>query len=285
MDKVIGIGNFGCALAEELTAYPEYRVYKINSEISERGSLGIGRCSDMQEYESALDADEVAVYLRSIKDSDEVLIVVEGGDPITGSLLRILHTISTAKISVLYICPDRNTCSETQKRDDKICFNVAQEYARSGAINRVYLVNKSTVEALVGEVSIQEYEKSISYFISYIVAMVNYFNHSDAIILNKLSVKNSCRIATLGVCSLDDKTPVNLLFPLQKISDVHFYYGLPTDVIETDGTLMKKIKQQVKDYKTDESMSVGFSVYPLTLSDPFIVCAAYSNEIQNFAFA
>jgi len=284
LDKVIGVGEFGCALAEELTAYPEYRVYKINSETTERGSLGIGSYSDMQEYESNIDEDEVAVYLRSVRDGDEVLVVVEGGDPITGSLLRILNTISEAKISVLYVCPDRNICSEIQKRDDKICFNVIQEYARSGVLDRVYLVNKSSVEALVGDVSIQEYEKSISYFISYVVAMVNYFNHSDAIVLNKMSIKNSCRVATFGVCSLDNKTPVNLLFPLKKISDVHFYYGLPSDVIEGDGTLMKKIKQQVRDYKTDESMSVGFSVYSLTLPDPFVVCTAYSNEIQNFAF-
>jgi hypothetical protein len=71
---------------------------------------------------------------------------------------------------------------------------------------------------------------------------------------------------------------------LQKISDVHFYYGLPEQTIEADGTIMKKIKQQVTDYKTDENMSVGFSVYPLTLEDPFTACLAYSSEIQNFAF-
>jgi len=65
---------------------------------------------------------------------------------------------------------------------------------------------------------------------------------------------------------------------------VHFYYGLPEETIEGDGTIMKKIKQQVTDYKTDENMSVGFSVYPLTLDDPFVACLAYSSEIQNFAF-
>ena len=55
--------------------------------------------------------------------------------------------------------------------------------------------------------------------------------------------------------------------------------------IEADGKIMKKIKQQVKDYKTDESMSVGFSVYPVTLKDPFVACVAFSSEIQKFAFA
>ena len=33
MDKVIGLGKLGCAIAEELTAYPEYRIYKIDAEI------------------------------------------------------------------------------------------------------------------------------------------------------------------------------------------------------------------------------------------------------------
>jgi hypothetical protein len=284
LDKVIGLGKFGCSIAEHLTSYPEYRVYKIDSDITERGSLSIGAHNDMQEYENLIDDQEITVYLRSVKTDDEVLIITEGGEPISGALLRILSTIKDAKVSVLYVCPDRQICSEIQKRDDKICFNIIQQYARSGAIETVYLLSKSSVEALVGDVSIQEYEKSMSYFVSYVLAMVNYFNHTKAIVSNKLSVRNSCRIATFGVCSLENNAPVSLLFPLQKISDVHFYYGLPEETIEGDGTIMKKIKQQVTDYKTDENMSVGFSVYPLTLDDPFVACLAYSSEIQNFAF-
>ena len=284
MDKVVGLGRFGCLIAEQLTSYPEYRVYKIDSDITERGSLSIGKHADMEEYENCIDDQEITVYLRSIKTGDEVLIITEGGEPISGSLLRILATIKDAKVSVLYVCPDREISSEIQKRDDKICFNVLQQYARSGAIQTVYLMNKSSIEALVGEVPIQEYEKSMSYFVSYILAMVNYFNHTNSVVSNKLSVRNSCRIATFGVCSLDNNAPVSLLFPLQKISDVHFYYGLPEQTIEADGTIMKKIKQQVTDYKTDDNMSVGFSVYPLTLEDPFTACLAYSSEIQNFAF-
>jgi hypothetical protein len=284
LDKVVGLGKFGCSIAEQLTSYPEYRVYKIDSNITERGSLSIGTYKDMEQYEKSIDDHEITVYLRSIKPGDEVLVITEGGEPISGALLRILATIKDAKVSVLYVCPDREISSETQKRDDKICFNIIQQYARSGAIQTAYLLNKSSIEALVGEVSIQEYEKSMSYFVSYILAMVNYFNHTDSVVSNKLSVRNSCRIATFGVCSLENNAPVSLLFPLQKISDVHFYYGLPEQTIEADGTIMKKIKQQVTDYKTDENMSVGFSVYPLTLEDPFTACLAYSSEIQNFAF-
>ncbi len=280
MDKIIGLGGFGCAVAEQMTMYPEYRVYKIDSDISERGSLSIGSSGDMQEYEDNLDYQEVSVYLRSVKSKDEVVVIVEGGDPVSGALLSILETIKDAKISVLYVCPDRDICSEIEKRDDKICFNVVQEYARSGAIEKVFLVSKAAVEILVGDVSIQEYENKVSYFISYVLAMINYFNHTNAVVENNASTKKSCRLVTLGVYSLEEKAQVSLLFPLSDIADVHFYYGLPEDMIQNDGTVMKKIKKQVTDYKTNDSMSVGFSVYPITLDNPFVACLAYSSEIQ-----
>ena len=51
MDKVIGLGKLGCAIVEHLTTYPEYRVYKIDSDIDERGSLAIGEYSGMDDYE------------------------------------------------------------------------------------------------------------------------------------------------------------------------------------------------------------------------------------------
>ena len=89
MDKVIGLGKLGCAIAEELTAYPEYRIYTIDGDIDERGSLSIGEHGDMASFEANIDIDEASVYLRSIKKKDQVLLIVEGGDPISGAFSGI----------------------------------------------------------------------------------------------------------------------------------------------------------------------------------------------------
>ena len=86
--------------------------------------------------------------------------------------------------------------------------------------------------------------------------MIKYFNHTDPIVSNKLLVRNICRIATFGVCSLDNNAPVSLLFPLQDISDVHFYYGLPAQTIEDDGKGIPKNKREKvfkAFYRIDES--------------------------------
>ena len=140
MDKVIGLGRMGCAVAEELSAHPEYRIYKIDAQTSERVSLSLGVFPSMDEYESRIDQDEIAIYLRSIKDEDDVLLIVEGGDPVSGATLKVLECIKNSRINVLYICPEREMISQTSKRDDKIAFNIFQEYARSGVFERLFLV-------------------------------------------------------------------------------------------------------------------------------------------------
>ena len=281
MDKVIGLGKLGCAIAEELTAYPEYRVYKIDTDIDERGTLSLGDLGSMDAFESLLDADEVGVYLRSIKKKDEVLLVVEGGDPISGAALRILETIKDVKLNVLYICPDRQMISESQKRDDRIAFKVLQEYARSGKFENIFLVNKVVVEDLAGNVPISEYEKTISYFVSYVVAMINFFKHTKPIMASPISPPNIARIVTYGVSSLDDgKKDINLLFRLEEPKDIHFFYGIPEQDLKNDPGLVKKIKDHVKSYKSDD-VSTSFSVYETTLESTIVLCTAFTSKIQD----
>ena len=281
MDKVIGLGRLGCAVADELSAHPEYRIYKIAPEIDERASLSLGSFSSMDEYESRIDQDEISIYLRSIKPEDDVLLIVEGGDPIAGATLKILECIQDSAIHLLYICPERDMISQVNKRDDKIAFNIFQEYARSGVFERLFLVNKINVENLMGDVSVQEYEKSIGHFISYVVAMINYFNHTRPKISNKIKSLPYCRNATYGVSSLDSEDEdTHLLFPLDEVTDIHFYYGIPATDVEGDATLMKKIKNHVKRY-TSPGQSVSFSVYETSFDRMMVLCTAFSHKIQS----
>ena len=282
MDKVIGLGKLGCAIAEELTAYPEYRIYKIDGDIDERGSLSIGEYGDMSSFEANIDTDEVGVYLRSIKKKDQVLLIVEGGDTISGATLKILETIKDAKLNVLYVCPDRQMISEVQKRDDRIAFNVLQEYARSGKFENIFLVDKLKVEELAGHVPVNEYEKTISYFISYVVAKINFFKNTTPVLANPITPPDSARLVSYGVSSLGDNKDINLLFPLEDIKDIHFFYGIPKKVLQDDTTLVKRIKEHVKSYKK-EDLSTSFSVYETTLEDMIVLCVAYSTQIQGFS--
>ena len=127
---------------------------------------------------------------------------------------------------------------------------------------------------------IEKYEQTLSYFVAYVIAMINFFNHTDPILANKIKPKHIARIATYGVSSLDDDNQgVNLLFPLEEATDIHFFYGVPKQDLAEDSSLVKRIKKHVKDYKTEE-ISSSFSVYETTLDNLIVLCVAYSSKIQ-----
>ena len=110
--------------------------------------------------------------------------------------------------------------------------------------------------------------------------MVNYFNHTDPIVSNKFQPVNWCRIVTFGISSLEEaNSPINYLFPLESIADLHFFYGVPENDLEKDPTLMKRIKEHVKSHQTQHT-STSFSVYSTTFESIMVLCAATSGKIQ-----
>jgi len=280
MEKVIGLGEQGCGIAEEFSEYPEYRVYKIGINLPAKGNLVVEEMDNIKDYEDAVDEDELAIYLRSIKSGDDVLFILGGGEPIGGMALPILEQLRHAKVHVLYMCPDRVMSSQIQKRDDRIVFSVLQQYARSGLFEQVYLVDRLAIEEMIGEVSIKNYEKKINNFIAYVVAMVNYFNHAAPIMNSIPAPPELCRIATFGVSSLAENAPVNYLYPLIGVQDFHYYYGLPESQVEKDEGLMRQIKLQTKAF-ADEKLNVSFSIHSTTFDDPMVLCVIYTKEIQS----
>ena len=72
-----------------------------------------------------------------------------------------------------------------------------------------------------------------------------------------------------------------MLFPLNEVTDLHFFYGIPETDLTEDSSLIGKIKSHAKNHKTQD-VSTSFSVYKTTLDKAIVLCIAYSNKIQNF---
>tara|TARA_R110000796_G_scaffold4338_5_gene16848 strand:+ start:5744 stop:6589 length:846 start_codon:yes stop_codon:yes gene_type:complete len=281
MEKVIGLGATGCSVAEEFSEYPEYRVYKIGSGLPTKGNYVVEARADIQSYEEAADGEDLAIYLRSVREGDDVVLVLGGGEPMTGMALTVLEQLKGSKVSILYISPDRSMCSKTQLRDDRIVHNILQQYARSGLFERIYFIDRSAVEDMVGDVSIKDFERSVSNLIASTVAMVNYFNHTEPVISNSIEPDKICRIATFGVSALKVDADVKYLSALNGAQDIHYYYGIPSSYLEEDGALMRDIKTQTKSLSEPE-VNTSFSVYSTTFEEPMVLCVAYTKEIQKF---
>ena len=282
-NKVIGLGKVGCGIATEFEKYPEYRVYKIGTDLEARGNfhthLIIEKQENIQDYEEKFDSIDAEAYLETIKSTDEVLFVVEGEDPISGVILSLLEKIKNTKISVLYVCPDPDVSSLVQMRDNKIVFNILQEYARSGLFERMYLFNRTRVEELIGDVSIAEYEKSVYNFIAYMIAMTKYFDNSGSVLESRNEPVNIARISTFGVTSLDKNAEIRFLYPIEEEKSAHFYFGIPDEMLATDNELMRKIKTQMKNFSKDD-VDTGFSVHSTDLERTRVLCSFHTSKIQ-----
>jgi hypothetical protein len=280
MKKIIGIGKTGGIIADQFNSYPEYRVYKVSSPPSEDvATLSVPLCADMEEYEKNFDEQEAAVYLRSITPDDEVMVVVEGGDPLGGILLRLLLLVRKSHLNVLYISPDRQLISSIQQRDDKITFGVLQEYARSGVFERIFLIHRPVIEELMGDAPLDKHEESMAYFLSYTVAMRNYFLNTTALTAQGGGIPRHARISTFGGAVLEVESGLSMFYPLEGVGDIHLFYGIPKSDIADDASLMKQIKAHVKSVRTDDT-AVSYSIHATTLDKPLIIGEFYTTHVQ-----
>ena len=142
------------------------------------------------------------------------------------------------------------------------------------------IIEKSRVEEMIGDVPISEYERSIHHFISYIPAMINYFENTGSILETKMKPLEISRLGTYGLASLDKNIDIKFLYPIEDEKSAHFYFGIPDDMLATDNKLMQKIKAQVKRF-SKEGVDTGYSVHSTELDGVIVLCAFYSAKIQD----
>ena len=68
-----------------------------------------------------------------------------------------------------------------------------------------------------------------------------------------------------------------MFFSLDGIREMRYYYAINRDKLETDGTLMRKITENVKN---EADIDVSYGVYATDYADDYVYCVANSSIIQ-----
>jgi hypothetical protein len=141
------------------------------------------------------------------------------------------------------------------------------------------MVSRQAVEELVGDVAIRQYEKTINNFISYVVAMINYYEHTEGLLDNQSGISKLSRIATFGVSSLEEPANVAYLYPLSEQEHAHYYYGIPAAELEENNQLLRQIKDQTKAL-SEPGVDTSFSVYSTTFDRIMVLGVFHTKSIQ-----
>jgi hypothetical protein len=272
---ITGLGRAGCNIARAFSKFPQYKTYGI--DVSKEADITIKKRNSHEDYDVHFPS-----LKRKLKFSDEeVLVVICGAGQISGGALRLLDQLKGNRLTVMYVQPDLSLLSEVQKIQENVVRNVLQEYARSGAIEAIWLVDNQLIEKGVGDVPILGYYDVLNQALVNTIHMINVFRNSEPVIGNFIAPSELSRIATLGILEIE-KEEEKWFYGLTHPRDVVYYYGINEEELKEDGTLFRQITDYVKS-QVENGVNVSYGVFKTTYEQKYCYCIKYSSMVQSYA--
>jgi len=275
MYSIIGLGNCGCEITKKFEQFGHYFVKYTDTEerVPER-TLLIPEFDHPELYEAY--NPDFSSFFEDI--GSDLCLVIGGSGKISALSLKLLESVKDRKISVLYIRPDIELLSGDALLIEKTVFNVLQEYARSGLLERVFIVANELMSTLIGDVPITKYYDSINEYLSSIFNMIKVFENSKPLMTKFSKLSDISRIATFGVLDMSTGEE-KLLYPFKYIREKRLFFGIPQAELEENGSLLKEITTQTKTLSPD--IKTEFAIYSTSYDNSFCYTVNYSSQIQD----
>ena len=275
MEIVIGLGGAGCKIADEFAKYPQYQTYKIDegvyTGILDKNTFSIAKQKTHQQYE--LQTPDLRAFLGHL--GGQVLFVLGGSGNISGCALRVLEQIRHCKINVLYIEPDVELLVGDKKLQERATYYILQEFARSALLERLYIISNPQVEKILDNVPIIGYYDKLNELIVSTFHMINVYDNNKSVVDNFTTPEEIARISTIGISNLENEK--KLFFLLDNIKEMKYYYAISRNKLETDGSLMKKITENIK---MENDLKASYGIFATDYPDDYVYCIANSSFIQ-----
>ena len=232
----IGIGNAGINICRKLSNLGKYKTIELH------GGKGLPECQTHEEYESSV--PKLAKKLKLGKDQD-IWLIVCGAARVSGATLAILEQMKDREVKVMYIVPDTFFMSATQKKQHRVTCGVLQQYARSGMIHSLWLMDNKLISNIVGEGALGSYYDNANSAIANFLANYNWFKNTQPIMGNLHEPKEMSRIKTVSIGELE-KNEENLYFLLDNITESCYYYSISSHKKENDKNLLSNIRSYLE---------------------------------------
>jgi len=203
-----------------------------------------------------------------------------GGSKCSSATLRLLETIKNKKINVGYVFPDLEWASPQVAKRHKVVFNVLQEYARSGLLNRLTVFSNKDILNIIGDQSITKMFDMINKQIANTIETIEWFRTQQPVLGSQHIPKEVSRISTVSTGVLKKKEE-NLMFFLDNITETGYIYSISKQQLESNKDLLKLIKSRVTDDEKNKITS-SFAVYPSEHKQSFFYSLKYTHHIQDW---
>ena len=281
MQTVIGLGKAGCNIADHLSQYPQYQIKKIDVGLKKtKSTFGLKHQDSPELYESTKLPKGINNFLEGVMS--ETLFITSCG-AVSGASLKILQKIhNKTKIKVMYILPQKGDIAGDKLLQNNILFNVFQEYARSGLLDCVFLVDNSKLSDIIGPVPIMKLWNSMNNLVATTYHMLNVFQNTQPVMTTQTKRINTARVSTFGLLNPENNQE-KMFFELDIPREKSYYYGVPKKQLEEDPNLMEVIRGNLKSNIEHDKMKTTYSVHSTDYNELIAYCEKSSTLIQQLA--
>ena len=265
---IVGLGEAGCNIANLFKQHKQYHV-----ELLDEGK-GIKKQETVEEY----DQINYKPRKKAIKDASEGILFVCGSGKVAGATLRVLEALKHARMTVVYLIPDLEYSSREEKLRHRSHFNILQQYARSGLISEMLIMDNKVLLDIAGHGTIYKYFDKVNYWVYSLTHTMNYCNNTKSEYGNLQKPKEISRISTVGFGNVEENEE-KLLFPLDNITETGYIISINEEDLANDINLQPNIKAMVGENKQLER-ETSFAIWSTTEDTNYYYTKHYTHFIQ-----
>jgi len=271
--NIVGLGHSACEITRNFENYQQYSTFFINSENRDYPTfLSVKKQNSHEDYEKKYKKVDLS------RCKGKTTLIVNGSGDISGCALRILEQLKDNQVTVLYIRADEANVGPEAETKDRITLGVLQQYARSGLLERIYLVSNKKVEQVMEEISLKNYWQDINNIISSTYHMLNVFHNTEPLLKSLSEPGQTSRIATFGVASFNMEKE-KLFYDLQYPRVKNYFFGVNEETLGEDRELLTRIRTFVSARSNEDTRS-GFSIFSTNYAQNYIYSTHYASYTQ-----
>jgi len=277
METIIGLGTAGCNVAEAFLAYPQYDVYRIDTKKRAGKKFKLfPKCKTHEEYEKK--CPSLKAFLKNAKPP--YLVVLNGASDISGAALRVLEQLNSKELCILYIRPDVSLLSGPKKKQERIVFQILQQYARSAVFKKMYVVDNVRLGQIIKDAPIIGYYDKLNKFLVSTIHMINYCTNTDSELETYDEPIATARIATFGLGNVETGEE-EMFFILQNPREKVYHYMINKQKLQSQNDLLKNITDRARSRMEGGKVQVSFGIYSTDYEEDRAYVVSSASLIQD----
>ena len=267
---MIGLGEAGNNIVSLFKSHTKnYKIITLDED------KGIEKKSSAEEY----DQIQFKYTQKDLKSHDEASLFVCGSGKIAGASLRVLEALKGFKTFVYYIVPDLEFCSREEALRHKVHFNVIQEYARSGMINEMIVLDNKSLMLVAGAGTALKYYEKVNFLIYSTIQNLMYCKHTDPDFGKLHEKRDISRISTIGFGKFEEEE--KLMFPLDNITETCYIINIEEKDLDNDPQVIPNCQGLVRESK-EKGRDTSFAIWRSSEENHFY-SLHYTHYVQEAA--